>query len=153
MVFDIASSKFSPAKTFPYNRKLKEIGLKAIESNSRKPTAKKTKIIIYLMKPELSPLGPNRWSAKPMMPLERKAQKSHNTMKIADIADVMFKSAFPPRKSGWGTSKPCGVCSPQPIVPIPGISPNQFVKRMKIKIVAKNQNDFFTNSPPIMSAK
>ena len=42
---------------------------------------------------------------------------------------------------------------PQPIVPTPGINPNQFVNRMKMKIVAKNQNVFFTRSWPMMPSR
>ena len=42
---------------------------------------------------------------------------------------------------------------PQPIVPTPGIRPAQFVKRMKMKIVAKNQKVFFTSSWPMMLSR
>ena len=65
-------------------------------------------------------------------------------MKSDAMAKVMFKSALPPRSQGCVTSKPPAVCTPFPIVPTPGISPNQFVNRMKMKMVAKNQNVFFT---------
>ena len=67
-------------------------------------------------------------------------------MKTDNMASVMFRSAFPPRSHGPVTSKPCGVCTPQPMVPTPGSSPHQLVNRMKMKIVAKNQNVFFTRS-------
>ena len=41
----------------------------------------------------------------------------------------------------------------QPIVPTPGIRPNQFAKRMKMKMVAKNQNVFLTSSWPIIPSR
>ena len=74
-------------------------------------------------------------------------------MKIDDMAKVMFRSALPPRNSGRVTSKPCGVATPQPIVPTPGIKPNQLVKRMKMNMVAKNQKVFFTRSAPRMLSR
>ena len=40
-----------------------------MESSSRQPTAKKITIIIYLMKPVLSPFGPKMCSKKPPTPL------------------------------------------------------------------------------------
>ena len=108
---------------------------------------------MYLMNPELSPLGPKMCNAKPRMPLDRSAQINHSTVKIAAIAKVMFKSALPPRSNGRVISKPCSLRMPQPIVPTPGINPNQFVNRMKMKIVAKNQNVFFTRSRPMMPSR
>ena len=69
------------------------------------------------------------------------------------IANVMLRSALPARSSGRVTSNPCSPCTPQPIVPAPGISPNQFVARMKMKIVAKNQNVFFTSPGPMMLSR
>ncbi len=65
----------------------------------------------------------------------------------------MFMSALPPRNSGRVTTKPCSPCTPQPIVPTPGIRLNQFVKRMRMKIVAKNQNVLLTRSEPMIPSR
>ena len=143
----------SPPNMLPKRRKLSETGRNAIEMSSRKPTKKKITTIMYLMNPELSPLGPKMCNAKPRMPLDRSAQINQSTVKIAAIAKVMFKSALPPRSNGRVISKPCSLRMPQPIVPTPGIKPNQFVNRMKMKIVAKNQNVFFTRSRPMMPSR
>src|SRR5690349_15423266 len=124
-----------------------------MESNSRKPTAKNTRIMKYLITPELSPFGPNKCKAKPQMPLDWRAQISQSTMKTSDMAEVMLRSALPPRKTGRVTSKPLGVETPQPTVPTPGIKPNQLVNKIKMKIVAKNQKVFRTRSAPIISPR
>src|SRR6185503_15938127 len=42
---------------------------------------------------------------------------------------------------------------PHPIVPTPGISPNQFADRMKMKIVAKNQNVRLTRCGPMTPSR
>jgi len=55
----MASSMFSPAKMLPYRRNVNDTGRKRIETTSRQPAAKKTKIIIHFMTPVFSPLGPN----------------------------------------------------------------------------------------------
>ena len=87
------------------------------------------------------------------MPLDCSAQTSHITMKIMAMAKVMFKSALPPRSQGRVTSKPLAVSFPQPMVPTPGTKPNQLVKQIKMKMVAKNQKDFLTSSTPTISSR
>ena len=87
------------------------------------------------------------------MPLAWKAQTIQQAKKIMAIAAVMFRSALPPRSSGLEISNPCQVGTPQPMVPTPGMSPNQFVNRMKMKTVAKNQNVLFTRSEPMMPSR
>ena len=52
----------------------------------------------------------------------------------------MLTSALAPRNKGWSILKPCEVWYPQPIEPTPGMSPTQLAERMKMKILAKNQN-------------
>ena len=81
------------------------------------------------------------------------AQTIQQAKKIMAMAKVMFRSALPPRSSGVETSNPCGLGTPQPMVPTPGMSPNQLVNRMKMKTVAKNQNVFFTSSEPMMPSR
>ena len=117
------------------------------------PTAKNTTIMKYLITPAISAFGPKRCSAKPHMPLVLSAQINQSTIKIAAMANVMFRSAFPPRSNGCSTTNPCGPRWPQPMVPTPGINPNQLVNRMKMKIVRKNQKVFFTNSAPRMLSR
>ena len=99
--------------------------------------------------------GPNRCRMKPPMPCAWMAQTIQQAKKMVDIPRVMFKSAFAPRRSGRVISNnpPWGACRPHPMVPTPGMSPNQFVQRMKIKTVAKNQNVFFTKSWPMTLSK
>ena len=47
-------------------------------------------------------------------------------------------------------TKPCAVWCPHPIVPTPGMRPIQFAARMKMKMVAKNQNVRSTRCVPMM---
>src|SRR5690349_7820953 len=107
----------------------------------------------YLITPELSPLGPKRCSAKPQIPLDFRAQTSHKTIKMTDMAEVIFRSALPPRSKGRVTSNPWAVSTPQPMVPTPGMSPNQLVNKMKMKMVAKNQKVLLTKSAPTISER
>ena len=92
---------------------------------------------------------------KPPGPFACKAQSVQQAKKIIDMARVMFKSALAPRKSGrvMCSNPPLSFGMPQPIEPTPGISPNQLVKRMKMKMVQKNQNVFLTKSAPTMLSR
>src|SRR5258706_6456328 len=56
------------------------------------------------------------------------------------MASFSFKRALAPGKTGEPILKPGSVWCPHPSDPIPGIRPNQFEERTKMKIVAKNQN-------------
>ncbi len=69
------------------------------------------------------------------------------------MASVMLRSAFAPRKTGWSSTKPCGVWCPHPIVPAPGTRPSQFADRMKMNTVAKNQNVLLTRCGPMMLSR
>ena len=107
----------------------------------------KITIISTFITPLVSPLGPNRCMMNPPGPLACNAQIVQRTKNTIAIAKVMLKSAFAPRNSGPLTfsmlSGPVGC--PKPTVPTPGIRPNQFENRIRMKIVAKNQNVFFTS--------
>src|ERR1019366_4914000 len=118
-----------------------------------KPTRKNTTIIRYFIAPAVSPLGPKRSRKMPFTPMACTAQTIQQAKKIIDIAKVMFRSALPPRNSGLVTWNPCGVCTPQPMLPTPGSSPNQLVNRIKMNTVPKNQNVFFTRPPPMMPSR
>ena len=55
------------------------------------------------------------------------------------MASVMFKSAFMPRIRGSVICSLWWPGSAQPMVPNPGIRPNQLANKIKMKAVAKNQ--------------
>src|SRR5437773_5250909 len=65
----------------------------------------------------------------------------------------MFTSALAPRSNGSSIVKPTAVGCPQPIEPTPGIKPTQFAARMKMKIVAKNQNVRRIRCGPMMPSR
>ena len=118
---------------------------------SRQPDAKNTTIISTFKNPVVSPFGPNNSFTNPIGPTSCNAQTIQQAKKMSAMANVRFRSAFAPRKSGWSTSKPLGVWCPQPIVPTPGMRPSQFADKMKMKIVARNQNVRLTNCGPMIS--
>src|SRR3954451_3753296 len=129
---------FSPANVFPYRRKLSETGRNKIETTSKQPTTKNTTVKRTFKAPEVSPFGAKSSLRNPSGPTSRKAQTIQRAKKTSAIARVKFRSALAPRNKGESTLKPAAVQCPQPIVPTPGMRPNQFAERMNTKMVAKN---------------
>ena len=106
---------------------------------SRQPAAKNTTIMRTRIGPALSLFGANSSLKNPFRPISCKAQTIQQAKKTSAMASVMFTSALAPRKSGTSSWKPAAVTWPQPIEPTPGIRPNQFAARMKMKTDPKNQ--------------
>ena len=98
---DMASSMFSPAKTLPYRRKLSEMGRNAMETTSMKPTSEKDHDHHVFQEARRLALGAEDMQDETLRcRCDCSAQINQSTIKMADMAKVMFRSALPPRNSG-----------------------------------------------------
>ena len=89
----------------------------------------------------------------PARPDSCSAQTIQHAKKTSAMASVRFRSALAPRKQRLVDVKPSAVWCPQPIVPTPGNQTDQLATRMKMKIVAKNQNVRLTRCGPMMPSR
>ena len=124
---------FSPAKILPKRRKLSEIGRNRIEKISRKPTAKK-------MRPQqLQAAGGFALGPEQMRQKAARAIGLHRPDHPAGEEDHRHGEGHVQVGVAAAQQRSVDVESvrglmPQPIVPTPGISPNQLANRMKMKM-------------------